>query len=436
MKKTLLIISITISLMLSASPAFAGGSSPDQPTQRPEFGYGSAENYICETLYTGNGINENNAIDFGDTNDGTRCWVFIPSVLKNDATAPVVIYLHGFMLIVPPIYQGQIEHLVRQGYIVIFPEYNLGGFTGMFNDTDQYEQLDRAIEAVDIALALPDVAERAELNEIVLASHSNGGKMSMGWVAGGGVDVKAMVMQHPCISNEAIPAFGRDLFLGDMTEVDYAADGPAITCPVIIIGGRDDTIAKVEDFSALYQALPNASTKVYYQYETDEHGEPILESDHMVPAQSDGAIPGFILDLMSGMGISAFEYNSDDFRIHFAAVDAALDDQTRVTFNRGEWSDGVAVKPVITLADSENDAVSVYQHGNFGGYFAELPPGEYTLSDLRALGIENDDLSSIQVPAGLQATVYQHDNFGGASQVYTSDANLAVNDDASSIIVE
>ena len=46
-------------------------------------------------------------IDFGDTNAGTRCWVYIPSVLKNGTTAPVVVYLHGFMAIVPPIYAGQ-----------------------------------------------------------------------------------------------------------------------------------------------------------------------------------------------------------------------------------------------------------------------------------------------------------------------------------------
>ncbi|MCP4714056.1 MAG: hypothetical protein GY868_02980 [Deltaproteobacteria bacterium] len=436
MKKILLSAILVLSLILTGTLAFAGGSSPEQPVHRNASGYGSDAGYICNTLYTGDSIEENNAIDFGSSSAGERCWVYIPSVLKNGSSAPVVVYLHGFMAIVPPIYAGQIDHLVRQGYIVIFPEYNLGGFTGMFNDTDQYAQLDRAIAAVDQALALPDVSDRAELDEIVLASHSNGGNLSMGWVAGGGVDVKAMVMQHPCVSNEAIPAFVRDLFLGDMIEVDYAADGPAITCPVIIIGGRDDTIAKVEDFSSLYQALPNAASKVYYQYETDEHGEPILESDHMVPAQSDGAIPGFILDLMSGMGISAFEYSSDDYRIHFAAVDAALDDQTRVTFTRGEWSDGVAVKPVVTLADSEIDAVAVYQHTGFGGYFAELAPGAYTLSDLRLLGIANDDLSSIQVPAGMQATVYQHDNFGGAAQVYTSDADLIVNDDASSIIVE
>ncbi|MFC1592000.1 hypothetical protein ACFL43_05710 [Thermodesulfobacteriota bacterium] len=440
MKKVFLSIFAVIAMLAISNISWAGGSPPAQPTHRPESGYGSAAGYICNTLYTGNSIEENNAIDFGDSAAGERCWVYIPSVLKNGTTAPVVIYLHGFMAIVPPIYAGQIDHLVRQGYIVIFPEYNMGGFTGMFEDTDQYAQLDRAIVAVNQALALPDVADRAELDQVYLASHSNGGNLSMGWTAGGGVDVQAMVMQHPCVSNEAIPAFVRDLFLGDMVEIDYAADGPATTCPVIIIGGADDTIAKRSDFGGLYNALLNVPTKVYYEYASDDHGEPMLESDHMVPAQSDGALPGFILDLMSGMGISAFEYSSDDYRIHFAAVDAALDGQTRLAFNRGEWSDGVAVKPVYTLADSEVSGAIVYEHCDYTGYMAQLVPGSYTLSDLRDLGIKNDDLSSIQVSAGRTVTAYLHDNFGGTAVSYTADVECLVadglNDEVSSIIVE
>ena len=426
-------------VLLSAVAVYAGGSPPEPPGQ-PAAGYGSAAGYICNSLYNGRAIDENNAIDFGDTMDGTRCWVFIPSVLKHGATAPVVIYLHGFMAIVPPIYQGQIEHLVRQGYIVIFPEYNLGGFSGMFNDTDQYLQLDRAIAAVEQALALPDVAARAELDTLVLASHSNGGNLSLGWIAAGGIEVQAMVMQHPCVSNDAIPAFVRNLFLGDMTSIDFAADASAVTCPVIIIGGADDTIAKPEDFSALWQALPNAPSRVYYQYASDDHGDPALESDHMVPAQDDGVLPGWILDLMSGMGFSAFEENGDDFRIHYAALDAALDGLLRVPFDRGQWSDGVAVSPVMTLADSEIAAVALYQDCGYCGYFAQLPPGAYCLADLQARGIHNDDLSSLAVPPGMQATLFEHDQFGGASWVFTGNDSCftdnGCNDTVSSIIIE
>ena len=46
------------------------------------------------------------------------------------------------------------------------------------------------------------------------------------------------------------------------------------------------------------------------------------------------------------MGMSDFEEDAYDFRIHYAALDAALDDQVRVNFKMGKWSDGRAVKPV------------------------------------------------------------------------------------------
>jgi acetyl esterase/lipase len=174
MKKSLLALIVTCAFIITGTLAY-GSAPPPSPPAAPTTGYGSPAKYICNSLYNGGAIDHNNAIDFGDTNAGTRCWVYIPSTLKNGATAPVVIYLHGFMAIVPPIYAGQIKHLVRQGYIVIFPEYNLGGFSGMFNDTNQYEQLGRAVVAVDAALSLPAVAARAEMGNIYLASHSNGG---------------------------------------------------------------------------------------------------------------------------------------------------------------------------------------------------------------------------------------------------------------------
>jgi hypothetical protein len=179
-------------------------------------------------------------------------------------------------------------------------------------------------------------------------------------------------------------------------------------------------------------------------YATDEHGEPILESDHMVPAQDDGVLPGFILDLMSGMGFSAFEENSEDFRIHYAAVDAAVDGKTRVTFDRGKWSDGVAVSPVVNCYDPTVTGVMLYQDDNYNagtqGYAVQLTKGSYNLGGLVPRGFSNDSLSSIKIPAGWKVTLYQDDNFKGTTKVLTANNNslssLGFNDKVSSIKVE
>lgn len=83
--------------------------------------------------------------------------------------------------------------------------------------------------------------------------------------------------------------------------------------------------------------------------------------------------------------------------------------------------------------------VQVAQNCNYGGYNVGLTPGNYTLSQLLAKGILNDDISSLRVQAGYSITLYQHDNFTGNSITKTSDDSCLVddgfNDSASSIIV-
>ena len=83
--------------------------------------------------------------------------------------------------------------------------------------------------------------------------------------------------------------------------------------------------------------------------------------------------------------------------------------------------------------------VQVSQHCNYEGYTVGLPVGQYTLSQLQARGILNDDVSSVRVQSGYSVTLYQHDNFTGNSLVRTSNDSCLVsagfNDAASSIIV-
>ena len=83
--------------------------------------------------------------------------------------------------------------------------------------------------------------------------------------------------------------------------------------------------------------------------------------------------------------------------------------------------------------------VQVAQHCDYGGYNVGLPVGSYTLSQLQARGIINDDISSLRVQAGYSITLYQNDNFSGNSITKTGDDNCLVNegfnDTASSIVV-
>ncbi len=83
--------------------------------------------------------------------------------------------------------------------------------------------------------------------------------------------------------------------------------------------------------------------------------------------------------------------------------------------------------------------LKLYQHCNYGGYSASIGEGNYTLSQLRALGVSNDDISSIAVPAGYEIDVFQHDNFGGSKVTLNSNnsclVNVGFNDEISSVVV-
>lgn len=80
-------------------------------------------------------------------------------------------------------------------------------------------------------------------------------------------------------------------------------------------------------------------------------------------------------------------------------------------------------------------SVTVYVDANFEGVSATLDVGQY---DWGQLGIPNDSLSSLRVPAGLRATLYEDTHFGGRSKTFAQDADYVgddFNDITSSIVV-
>jgi hypothetical protein len=89
---------------------------------------------------------------------------------------------------------------------------------------------------------------------------------------------------------------------------------------------------------------------------------------------------------------------------------------------------------------SANAPVVLYSDCSYGGNAVALPVGRYNLSDLIALGIPNDSLSSLRVLNGYRAILYWDANFSGNSLVKTADTWCLVddnwNDAMSSIVIE
>ena len=84
--------------------------------------------------------------------------------------------------------------------------------------------------------------------------------------------------------------------------------------------------------------------------------------------------------------------------------------------------------------------VVLFEHCFYGGYAVPLGVGSYTMGQLQALGIMNDQVSSVNVQSGYQATLYEHHDFTGNSLVLSSgDYSCLVdngfNDEMSSLVI-
>jgi len=82
-------------------------------------------------------------------------------------------------------------------------------------------------------------------------------------------------------------------------------------------------------------------------------------------------------------------------------------------------------------------AATFYQHSGYGGYGVSLPQGSYTMNDLTARGIVNNDISSIRVPSGVKVTIYDGEAYQGWNRSYVGDIDWLAqyNDQLSSVLI-
>ena len=88
-----------------------------------------------------------------------------------------------------------------------------------------------------------------------------------------------------------------------------------------------------------------------------------------------------------------------------------------------------------TIISAQN-YVTLFEDCNYKGKSYYLEAGTYRGYQMK---IDNDRLSSMQIPSGMKVTLYEHDNFSGRSNTYTSHVfclEESWNDMASSLVVE
>ncbi|UII19551.1 discoidin domain-containing protein [Fulvivirga ligni] len=151
---------------------------------------------------------------------------------------------------------------------------------------------------------------------------------------------------------------------------------------------------------------------------------------------------GKFLDVPSGSGtnglqLQQWQYNGSDAQLFefreqpggYAIINKA--NGLAVTNQNGSGSNGSAI---VQEPFSGGEGITVYQHCAYGGYAVTLAPGSYTATQLQALGVTNNDVSSMRIPAGFQATLYSEGNFTGSSLSKSADDDCLVDDSWNDLI--
>ncbi len=300
----------TVAIVLLVAAMFLAACQPPRPSTGP----GSADHYIATSV---------EVFEQGQQTptDSTKVTWFVPDVLAGGTSAPVVVYLHGFSAGLPALYRAHIDHLALQGNIVVFPAFNT---SSLVNDLDQNVMVDRIVTNVDAALA--GLGSLADTDQLYVYGHSAGAAFGSVWEANGGIVPRGLVLAHPSIDLSAIPVPVQ------VTPVDFAAEAPATTGPVVLLTGDDDTIAAPAEAVELHGYLTGAASREVWEARSDATMYPPIAATHTAPL----ALPGAADTL--------------DWRFGWSALDQMMAGQPRPTFDLGRWSDGTPLLAPVKLA--------------------------------------------------------------------------------------
>jgi pimeloyl-ACP methyl ester carboxylesterase len=296
---------------------------------------------------------------------GKEYWIYEPDQPK-PATAPVVIFLHGWGGTNPLYYGAWIDHIVKRGNIVVFPRYQANVLTR------RQDFIPNTLEAVKAAFERLQNERghvRPDLKKVAVVGHSLGGILAASVAALAGEEklpqVRAVMSVEPGMTRS--PA---NVPMADLRKI------PSDTLLLSLAGDRDNFV-KDDDAKRIYYESTQvpASNKDFIWLVTDERGRPGLVANHRAPTAPDKDYDNGEGDLtarQSGGGIgtpadgqvrgesartpavNALDYYGL-WKLFDALCDAAFYKKNRefalgnTPQQRfmGKWSDGIAVKELV-----------------------------------------------------------------------------------------
>lgn len=259
------ILIVTVSVLVMSVTGYAAPTPPGQPEGGPG---GRAYRHASVTK----SVHGDGPLSY---------WLYEPAD-PTPASAPVVIFSHGWGATNPKSYGAWIEHLVRRGNLVVFPIYqNPGEFR---YDTKQVTA--NAVQAVRAAIATLQGGGhvKPELDKMATVGHSAGGQISANLAAlaasAGLPQPKAVMAVQPGKSW----AKSRRMVI-PMEEMSRV---PASTL-LLAVAGDQDRLAKDIDAKKIFLGTTQVplANKDYIILVSDQRGEPPLVANHFCPAAPD-----------------------------------------------------------------------------------------------------------------------------------------------------
>jgi len=204
-------------------------------------------------------------------------WIFEPDSPK-PATAPLIIFLHGWGGTNPLYYGAWLDHLVKRGNIVVYPRYQANLLTAR---SDFFPNTIDAIKNAIARLQSEPGHVRPDLNKFAVVGHSLGGLLAASVTAlasdSGLPRVRAVMSVEPAMTRE--PA---NIPLADLSLI------PRDTLLLAVAGDRD-TLARDNDAKRIYYESTRvpAGNKDFVMLVSDDHARPGLNASHRAPTSID-----------------------------------------------------------------------------------------------------------------------------------------------------
>lgn len=310
-------------------PPIAGAAvtAPDQPLQGP----GGAQYRYAGIVAQSHGLL------------GQAYWLVTPEA-AGDALLPVIYFLHGYGLADTAPYRSWIEHLVRRGAIVIYPNYQFSALTALRDYTPN------SVAAIRDALLRLEAGTgpRPDYTRVAAIGHSMGGAIAANLAASAG----AQGIPQPRALLTINPSNGSGYGSLAMPLEDFAQI-PSTTLLLSMYSDRDDRVSDDLARQLFHGATAvDLADKDYVILNSDAHGSPALLADHFA-ALAGRAVDSSLYppDALDWYGLWKLGDALMSAAFHGLDRDIALGGGSEAQRAMGYWSDGRAVAP-LSITDS------------------------------------------------------------------------------------